>query len=101
MGNPSILGRPVPYTPPEPRWTPREHNGILGWIADDSAARELLPAPDGLPRGTKHQVTMPHPEVGAVCITYEVKRAAGRFKGVPPFWCAVFAERVAAPAQRS
>lgn len=103
MGNPSILGRPATDSPPVPRWTPQEHNGILGWIEREvrMLAEEKLPPADGLGRDAKHQVVVQHPEIGAVRITFAVKRAASRYKSVPPFWCAVFAERVALTAPKS
>lgn len=97
MGNPSILGR-VDTTPHQPvaRWTPTAHNGILGWIdgETDHAARALLPPIEAEARGAKRQVVVQHPEIGAVRMTFEVKRASGRYKGARPFWAAVFAEKV-------
>lgn len=101
MGNPSILGRPAPDSPPVPRWTPQKHNGILGWIEREvrTLAEEKLPPAESLARNATHQVVVQHPEIGAVRITFAVKRAAGRYKGVARFWCAVFAEIVDAPAR--
>jgi hypothetical protein len=96
MGNPSILGRPATDPPPVQRWTPQKHNGILGWIEREvrMLAEEKLPPADGLGHDAKHQVVVQHPEIGAVRITFAVRRAAARYKCARPFWTACWAERV-------
>jgi hypothetical protein len=96
MGNPPIIKFNPNPPPSPPMWTHQKGNGIL-WCIDNEThalAREKLPPAEGLARDSKHQVVVPHPEVGAVRITFQVKRAAGRYKSAKPFWSACWAEQV-------
>jgi hypothetical protein len=96
MGNPIIKFDANPRHSP-PRWTPTDHNGILGWLAPEvvTAARDLVPAPDAFAKlGSTYEVTVQDPEVGPVRVRFVLHRAAGRYKGAKPFWSACWAEQV-------
>jgi hypothetical protein len=93
MGNPIIKFDANP-PPSPPRWTPTDHNGILGWLAPEvvTAAREQVPASVPFAKlGSTHEVTVHDPEAGPVRVRFVLHRAAGRYKSAKPFWTATYA----------